>query len=134
MHLLDRRLRRTELGTISGGLHRGLFLGVPVNGRLVDEMQDAGDCSPRGHIVIEVGILVSRSAHTLAFWFWSVLQQRFLHVPVDRSSPVLIIFRESRVIRLLHSNPDAPFAEADQVSTNSSETGQVSRSWCNSES
>ena len=74
--------------------------------------------SPRGYIVVEVGILVCRSTDALAFGFRAVASQCFLHVPVDRSCPILIIIWESRVIRLLHSDPDTSLAESNQVSTN----------------
>jgi hypothetical protein len=67
-----------------------LFLGVPVNRELVQEMKNGGDGSAHNDIMIQVSILVVHCCDRLTQRFRCILRDSLTRVSIDGLAPIIL--------------------------------------------
>ena len=87
--LLRGRSCSNKLSAVGGCLDRSLFLRVPVDDGLVEQVEDAGDRATIDQVMIEVGIDVGRHDDGLPERFRSIMGHQLFGTCVDGMFPIV---------------------------------------------
>ena len=112
---------RAERGSLDGVL----FLGEPVEGRSIKEVEYAGNGFARGLIVEEVGVGVGDELYWLSSRGWSVGRELFFGVSVDCLGPIVVHECEAGGIRKLGSDLNSGVPHFGEVAVDSLDAGEV---------
>jgi hypothetical protein len=94
-----------------------LFLGVPVDGSTVDEVEDTSHRSPRQDIVIQVGINIMGEYDFFPKRRRRIVWEVFLYITIDRCIPVVFGMWKVRVIRFMSAESDSGVLHLVKVGT-----------------
>ena len=100
---------------ISCSLYCCLFLCIPVDGHLVQEMKNTRDGTTCDHIMKQVSINVMWQCHKLAKQFGIILWGKFLYITIDTMGPLILVGWNLQIIQF--------FSRYNNLGTPSSWTG-----------
>ena len=121
-----------EFRSAGGCLNRGSFLGAPIDGGLVDEVEDAHDRSSGGKVVEEVRIHKVGESDGLAQRLWGTSREFFRELPAD-FGPIALVSRDVRVVWFINPDANDGLTHLGDAADNSLDAIKVTTSGCSSE-
>ena len=114
-HLVNTSARSNEFRSVGGSFDSGLFLGVPIDGRLIHEVQDARDRASCQHVMIKVSVDIVRQGDILAKRSRSVLREDLGDIAVNCLGPIEVLGRKPGVIWLRSANANHDILHLGQL-------------------
>jgi len=113
--LINTNTSSDELGSIGGSFDCRLLLGVPVNGGLVGEVENASHRPSSDHVMVQVCIHIVCESDKLSQGHGHVVRKNFLDVAIDSIGPVELLVWKSGEIWLFSAEADGGVPHLDKV-------------------
>ena len=114
---------------MGGRLCRGLFLGMPIDGKPIEEIQDAGDRVSREAVVVQVRVDTVNDPCTVAKRRWCAWGKELFHIAMCTAFPFAIIDWNSRWIGFMRAHAELSMLHFGQALNDTFGAFQVSNPW-----